>query len=114
MSARLAQDHQAVLFPDTETAFVDTDDVVKRLLPYHVFQLPKDDIGKGKAKATEIEEIKGWSLSYRAMLTSVRNQVCFRMLPQTTSTRGTISQGYNSTWQGRPAYYLHSSRLESV
>ncbi|KAJ7579112.1 hypothetical protein C8J56DRAFT_834838 [Mycena floridula] len=58
VTARLAADHSAVLSPDTETPFSDLEDVVNRLLPYHVFQQPKDDlenIGKGKAKATEAQ-----------------------------------------------------------
>jgi hypothetical protein len=37
-------DHIAVLYPDTGTPFVDTFDVVRRLLPYHVFQHPKEDL----------------------------------------------------------------------
>ncbi|KAH8080267.1 hypothetical protein BXZ70DRAFT_641162 [Cristinia sonorae] len=58
--ARLAEDHAMVLKPDVETPFVDKVDVVKRLLPYHVFQHPMEDLipltqpaGKGKMKATE-------------------------------------------------------------
>ncbi|KAJ6499238.1 hypothetical protein C8R45DRAFT_981661 [Mycena sanguinolenta] len=63
-AARLAQDHAAVLNPDTETPFSDALDVVNRLLPYHVFQQPKEDLDrKGKRKAdddlaAEIEETK--------------------------------------------------------
>lgn len=56
----LASDHLAVSFPDVDTPFADAADVVRRLLPYHVFQHPADDLkivikdpsGKGKAKAT--------------------------------------------------------------
>ncbi|KAJ7178488.1 hypothetical protein C8R43DRAFT_973504 [Mycena crocata] len=65
VAARLALDHAAVLNPDTETPFSDTIDVVNRLLPYHVFHQPKEDLDrKGKRKAededlrTEIEETK--------------------------------------------------------
>ncbi|THG94161.1 hypothetical protein EW026_g7254 [Hermanssonia centrifuga] len=57
---KLAADHQAVLHPDVDTPFTDAVDVVKRLLPYHIFQHPAEDllaltrpIGKGKRKATE-------------------------------------------------------------
>ncbi|KAJ7251495.1 hypothetical protein B0H12DRAFT_1119231, partial [Mycena haematopus] len=62
-AARLAQDRASVLTPDTETPFSDTIDVVNRLLPYHIFQQPKEDLDrKGKRKAddleTEIEETK--------------------------------------------------------
>ncbi|KAJ7218007.1 hypothetical protein GGX14DRAFT_517407 [Mycena pura] len=54
VAARLAQDHAAVLNPDTETPFTDTIDVVNRLLPYHVFYQPKEDLDrKGKRKAND-------------------------------------------------------------
>lgn len=68
VAARLAADHQAVLYPDTETPFADAVDVVNRLLPYHVFQQPQEDLEyapssagrKGKQKASKEEiEIEG-------------------------------------------------------
>lgn len=60
---RLAQDHSAALHPDVDSSFVDELDVIGRLLPYHVFQQPKDDLlkivsGKGKETASE-QEIRG-------------------------------------------------------
>ncbi|KAJ7045581.1 hypothetical protein C8F04DRAFT_1334014 [Mycena alexandri] len=63
VNARLAQDHSAVLNPDTDTPFSDATDVVNRLLPYHVFQQPREDLDrKGKRKAddvaAEIEDTK--------------------------------------------------------
>lgn len=75
-ATRLAADHKAVLQPDVETPFEDAQDVVNRLLPYHIFLQPKDDLRplidpcpstlhsrKGKRKATEDdllrEEIAG-------------------------------------------------------
>ncbi|GLB37476.1 putative conserved region of unknown function on GLTSCR protein [Lyophyllum shimeji] len=63
MVSRLASDHALALYPDVDAPFRDTVDVVNRLLPYHVFQHPKEDLddlikgGKGKRKATE-EDIK--------------------------------------------------------
>jgi hypothetical protein len=60
----LATDHILALYPDADTPFVDEIDVVNRLLPYHVFQYPKDDLkammpnGKGKAKATPEDELR--------------------------------------------------------
>ncbi|KAF8893806.1 hypothetical protein BD779DRAFT_1609487 [Infundibulicybe gibba] len=65
--SRLALDHQAVLNPETDTPFYDTVDVVNRLLPYHVYQQPHEDLNlmlgrKGKRKATESDlklEIEG-------------------------------------------------------
>lgn len=74
-ASRLAEDQCAALAPDTETPFADQVDVVTRLLPYHVFQQPREDLDavlqsgsiypsrKGKRKATEEdllrEEIAG-------------------------------------------------------
>lgn len=56
-----------VLHPDVDSSFVDQLDVIRRLLPYHLFQHPKEDLdaittGKGKEKAVEQdwrEEIQG-------------------------------------------------------
>lgn len=64
----LATDHILALYPDSDTPFIDEVDVVNRLLPYHVYQYPKDDLmsmmsdAKGKAKATcsnELQEYRG-------------------------------------------------------
>ena len=68
--SRLSEDHALTSKPDIDTPFQDKVDVVKRLLPYHVYQLPMEDLvplsqspGKGKMKATEEdllrEEIAG-------------------------------------------------------
>ncbi|KAG7440031.1 uncharacterized protein BT62DRAFT_938455 [Guyanagaster necrorhizus] len=68
----LAADQAAVTHPEVDTPFSDTLDIIKRLLPYHVYQQPSDDlhalihgnVGKGKGKAThddlnrEIHETK--------------------------------------------------------
>ena len=62
--SRLASDHTAVLCPDVDTPFIDTVELVNRLLPYHVFQQPKEDLGrlkitgKGKGKATVAEDLR--------------------------------------------------------
>ncbi|CCM01109.1 uncharacterized protein FIBRA_03157 [Fibroporia radiculosa] len=64
VAERLAADHDSVLYPDVDAPFADAADVVKRLLPYHVFQHPQEDLAgltsqrvfpsrKGKRKATE-------------------------------------------------------------
>lgn len=69
-AACLAADHAAVLHPDVDTPFTDVADVVNRLLPYHVFQQPDEDLSallnrkrsKGKEKARHNEtrqEIEG-------------------------------------------------------
>ncbi|KAF9012378.1 hypothetical protein BDQ17DRAFT_1343778 [Cyathus striatus] len=61
-AARLALDHQAILHPDVDTPFADEEDVVNRLLPYHVVQHPQHDSiqssfakAKGKGKASELK-----------------------------------------------------------
>lgn len=68
VAQRIAEDQMAVLQPDVETPFADAADVVRRLLPYHIFQHPAEDLHtlsgrKGKRKATEEdllrEEIAG-------------------------------------------------------
>lgn len=66
--------HQyGALYPDTETPFADAPDAVNRLLPYHIFQHPREDLdglatrpvfskkGKGKASKADLlrEEIAG-------------------------------------------------------
>ncbi|KAK0195699.1 hypothetical protein F5146DRAFT_1026722 [Armillaria mellea] len=72
VGAHLVADQAAVIHPDVDTPFFDALDVVKRLLPYHIYQQPPEDlhtlihgnVGKGKGKATnddlnrEIHETK--------------------------------------------------------
>lgn len=66
---RLAQDQTAILHPDVDSPFVDEVDVIDRLLPYHLFQQPKEDLAsiissKGKEKSTTTalcDEIQGKS-----------------------------------------------------
>lgn len=66
-SARLAQDHIAVLQPDVDTPFIDHTDAVRRLLPFHIYQQPHEDLEllkrhKGKQKITNDdlkEELEG-------------------------------------------------------
>ena len=58
-------DHLSVIFPDVDTPFAGTEDVVQRLLPYHVLQQPAKDLrevildpsGKGKARETRKDEV---------------------------------------------------------
>ena len=94
-------------FPDTDTPFVDATDVVRRLLPYHIFQHPLDDLngvtvdpsGKGKAKATGQdllrEEIAGmFFLCYfpptRVDKNLLRNEVCFGVFSEAEGTPGSV------------------------
>ena len=64
VASLLAADHLSVMFPDVDTPFTDMEDVVRRLLPYHVLQQPAKDLrdvifdpsGKGKARAVHKNE----------------------------------------------------------
>ncbi|KAK7472834.1 hypothetical protein VKT23_000941 [Stygiomarasmius scandens] len=67
IASRLASDHALVRFPDVDTPFADKFDAIGRLLPYHVFLQPQEDLStlpdrKGKTKALfdeqEIQETK--------------------------------------------------------
>lgn len=49
----LTSDHIGALFPDVDAPFQSAEDAVDKLLPYHIFQHPREDLGKGKSKATE-------------------------------------------------------------
>ncbi|KAN0109262.1 Glioma tumor suppressor candidate region domain containing protein [Russula decolorans] len=61
VASRLTTDHISALFPDVDSPFRGIEDVVDRLLPYHVFQHPREDllkVGKGKQKATETDILR--------------------------------------------------------
>lgn len=71
---RLSADHAAVLHPDIDRPFTSAADAVERLLPYHIYQHPLEDLfafthpnrkGKRKASAEDLirEEIKGASVA---------------------------------------------------
>ncbi|KJA14402.1 hypothetical protein HYPSUDRAFT_49184 [Hypholoma sublateritium FD-334 SS-4] len=69
----IANDHNMVAHPDMDSPFLDASDVIKRLLPYHIFQQPRVDLsrtvsGKGKEKALETDwkkEIHATKLALR-------------------------------------------------
>ena len=77
-----------VLYPDVDTPFENEFDVVNRLLPYHVYQHPKEDLdrirhGKGKERATaedvlreEIEGVFVRCLYISSLDRFCRNQIC--------------------------------------
>ena len=61
VASRLTTDHISALFPDVDSPFRGIEDVVDRLLPYHVFQHPREDllkVSKGKQKATETDLLR--------------------------------------------------------
>ena len=63
----LAHDQELVSHPDVDSQFVDETDVINRLLPYHIFQQPIEDLGSvllghRKEKVAKVEwkeEIQG-------------------------------------------------------
>lgn len=70
IATKLSTDHAAVLHPDIDSPFTSAADAVERLLPYHIYQHPLEDLfafthpnrkGKRKATAEDLirEEIKG-------------------------------------------------------
>jgi len=89
----LTADQRRTVEPDVDTPFSDVEDAVQRLLPYHIFQLPGQFVGKGKRKATEAEiirnEISGvhvspplWPHFPTEELNGnpfIRNSLCYRM-----------------------------------
>lgn len=68
VAQNLAFDQLMTAYPEVDEPFEDKRDVVNRLLPYHIYQHPRQELDalrglKGKDKATELdflkEEIKG-------------------------------------------------------
>ncbi|KAG9289868.1 hypothetical protein G9A89_015448 [Geosiphon pyriformis] len=53
----IARDQQAVLCPDYKTPFESFEDVTKRLLPYHIFQYPEEEL-RSNDTTSELEEMK--------------------------------------------------------
>ncbi len=112
VASRLTTDHISVLFPDVSTPFRDIGDIVDRLLPYHVFQHPREDllqVNKGKRRATETEILQSefagassrqvWcrSLAYGI----IKNKICLRVLQAPTCARRTFSSCQDKVGQGR-------------
>ena len=82
IQVNLNADHAMVLYPDIDTPFADELDIIKRLLPFHVYQQPRHDLDfqrkiKGKEKVSETdllrEEIKGM---YRTSLPYSSRLIC--------------------------------------
>lgn len=100
----MASDHVAVLNPDVDTPFLDTTDVLNRLLPYHVFQQPKEDLeavvragkAKGKRKATGEELANEIAGTYAPLIMRsgphcyCRNQVCIGVFQKAEGSTGPI------------------------
>lgn len=86
-----------------------------RLLPYHVFQHPREDllkVGKGKQKATETEilrsELEGAPVRRARCFVFThnvfRNKICTAVLQAPTRTGGALSSCQDEIWQGMLCY----------
>ena len=104
VAARLTGDHISALFPDVNTPFRDVEDVVDRLLPYHVFQHPREDLlkaTKGKGKATETEILQ----SELAGASVIRAKHCFFFFClQSTQKQSSHSSASSADRRSRNAF----------
>jgi hypothetical protein len=101
----LAADHAAVLNPDVDSPFIDAVDVVHRLLPYHVFQQPQEDLrtvterrrakGKGKAHDVILDEIEDTKFALECHRRLRKLESRFRRAKMKSGTRPSPDdQGY--------------------
>lgn len=124
----LAADHLSVMFPDVDTPFSDAEDVVRRLLPYHVLQQPAKDLqdvifdpsGKGKARAVRKNEadVEGMVFSYLLVASRVtdghhRHQIDDRILQNAPFAPPTIQTSENKVFTGTEHQFLAPGRAFS-
>lgn len=125
----LAADHLSVVFPDVDTPFTDTEDVVRRLLPYHVLQQPAKDLqevifdpyGKGKARAVHNNEVEnkvdiegGYFVDPGTSSTTDRRHRCQvddRILQKGPFASPTVSTSENEVFAGAEHQFLARSQL---
>lgn len=70
----LVADQQATLQPDYRTPFQDAEDVVKRLLPYHVWQINEDDLYHVLESGLEAEDKAMWEDKVRGEDKAMREE----------------------------------------
>jgi len=104
VASLLAADHLSVMFPDVDTPFTDTEDVIRRLLPYHVLQQPAKDLqqvifdpsGKGKARAVHKNEVDIEGLLFKRSVawsdadSRRRHEICDRIPQEDPFTPPTV------------------------
>ena len=94
-----------------DTPFADEIDVVNRLLPYHVFQQPREDLEgliskKGKEKAVdqewrdEFEGLCSHTFVVHHLNNKIRYKVCFGVLQKTEEDHGSLESGQYALCQG--------------
>jgi len=124
VTSLLAADHLSVMFPDADTPFADMEDVVRRLLPYHVLQQPAKDLqevifdpsGKGKARAAhkneegdEVDIEGGYSVDsayFTAADERHRHQASDRILQEGPFTSPTVSTSESGVFAGIEHQFL--------
>ncbi|KAH9171997.1 hypothetical protein EDB89DRAFT_1968482 [Lactarius sanguifluus] len=111
VATHLTTDHVSVLFPDINTPFQDVGDVVDRLLPYHVFQHPREDLlkaNKGKRRATETEILQSELAETKFALECFKRRSALEERFRRARTKSGKRTAYDD--QG---YYLERQALDS-
>ncbi|KAH9083376.1 hypothetical protein EDB83DRAFT_2328949 [Lactarius deliciosus] len=111
VAAHLTTDHLSVLFPDINTPFQDVGDVVDRLLPYHVFQHPREDLlkaNKGKRRATETEILQSELAETKLALECFKRRSALEERFHRARTKSGKRTAYDDQ-----AYYLERQALDS-
>ncbi|OSX66337.1 hypothetical protein POSPLADRAFT_1133350, partial [Postia placenta MAD-698-R-SB12] len=113
----LAYHQYAALYPDTETPFADAPDAVNRLLPYHIFQHPREDLDglvtrpvfskKGKGKASKADLLREEVAETRFALDCWRRKTAL----EKRFRRALIHSGERSSPDDQ-SYFLEQSLLE--
>ncbi|KAI9437723.1 hypothetical protein H4582DRAFT_2151288 [Lactarius indigo] len=114
VAAHLTTDHVSVLFPDVNTPFQDVGDVVDRLLPYHVFQHPREDLvkaNKGKRRATETEILQSELAETKFALECFKRRSALEERFQSARTKSGKA-GFRTAYDDQ-AYYLERQALDS-
>ncbi|WFC98246.1 hypothetical protein MYAM1_000971 [Malassezia yamatoensis] len=66
MHSALQQHHDRILKPDVMTPFRDANDVLDRLLPYHVWQAPEKDLLTAmEARWTPPDDVQDWPVTFQ-------------------------------------------------
>ena len=60
----MLQDQQSTLFPGPPTAFDSYDDVIQRLLPYHIWQMYDEELDGSATNPKEAERVSAGMLRF--------------------------------------------------
>ena len=63
----LLQDHLSTLYPSPPTGFRSFKDVVDRLLPWHIWQIPDEELEGSRSEAFEAKRVEYGALSVLAV-----------------------------------------------